>query len=150
MDVHDRNTRSFNMSRIHSKNTNLELIVRHFLYKNGFRYRLHDVTLPGKPDIVFKKFKIAIFLHGCYFHGHQGCKLASIPSTRVEFWKNKIAGNIERDKKNELELKFMGWLVIKIWECEVEPRRKKSEKREITFESLKMNLSKIIYNDTCN
>lgn len=138
------------MSRIRSKNTKLELIVRHFLFINGYRYRLHDKKLPGTPDIVFKKFKTIININGCYFHGHKGCKLATTPATRTEFWKNKIESNVVRDKKNEKELKSLGWNVIKIWECEIEPRKKYSIKRETTLNGLKKYLSKLINNDTCN
>jgi len=132
------------MSRIRSKNTKIELIIRKFLFRNGFRYRLHDKNLPGKPDIVFTRQKIAIFIHGCYFHGHEGCELATISKTRKKFWKNKIQGNIERDKNNETELKLMNWKVIKIWECEIEPRKKTSVKREITLENFKATLSNLI------
>jgi DNA mismatch endonuclease (patch repair protein) len=128
----------------------LELIVRGFLHRNGFRYRLHDVHLPGKPDIVFKKYKTVIFINGCYFHGHKNCRLAKIPESRTVFWEQKIMGNAERDAKIEEKLILMGWNVIKIWECEVEPRKKNSEKREVTFETLKKNLSKILHYDTCN
>lgn len=151
MDVHDQKTRSFNMSKIGSKNTSIELIVRQFLFKNGFRYRLHYSKIPGKPDIVLIRHRIAIFINGCYFHRHEGCKLATISETHKDFWKNKIESNVIRDKKNEELLNKMGWTIIKIWECEIEPRKKYSLKREHNLEILKNTILKTIrYNDTCN
>lgn len=140
MDVHDEKTRSYNMSRIKSKDTYLEIIVRRSLFKKGFRFRLHDNCLPGKPDIVFKKLKTVIFVHGCYFHGHNNCKLSKTPSTRKDFWKAKIKGNVERDSINELLLNSLGWRIIKVWECEIEPRKKHSLMREKTLEELEMKL----------
>lgn len=151
MDVHDKKTRSYNMSKIRSKDTRIELIVRQFLFKNGFRYRLHYNKLPGKPDIVFPKNKIAIFVHGCYFHKHAGCKLAATSKTRTEFWKNKIEDNVLRDKRNENKLREMRWNVIRLWECEIEPRKKNSQIREETLTKLKNNILKIkINNDSSN
>jgi len=147
MDVHDQKTRSFNMSMIGSKNTSIELIVRQFLFRNGFRYRLHYSKLPGKPDIVFIKHRIAIFINGCYFHKHKDCKLATTSETQKDFWKNKIESNVIRDKKNEELLNGMNWKVLKIWECEIEPRRKNSLKREIALENLKNRLLNIINKD---
>lgn len=147
MDVHDQKTRSFNMSMIGSKNTSIELIVRQFLFRNGFRYRLHYCKLPGKPDIVFIKHRIAIFINGCYFHKHKDCKLATTSETQKDFWKNKIESNVIRDKKNEELLNGMNWKVLKIWECEIEPRRKNSLKREKALENLKNRLLNIINKD---
>lgn len=147
MDVHDKKTRSFNMSKIGSKNTSIELIVRKYLYKNGFRYRLHYSKLPGKPDIVLIKHRIAIFINGCYFHKHKDCKLATTSETHKDFWGKKIDSNVIRDKKNETLLNDMNWSVLKIWECEIEPRRKKSLTREIKLENLKNNILNIIIND---
>ena len=118
-DVHTKAQRSYNMSQIRSKNTKPELIVRSWLHKQGFRFRLHDKNLPGKPDIVLKKYKTVIFVHGCFWHGHKGCKYFVVPKTRTKWWLNKINGNIERDKKAQKELKKMGWKVVKIWECKV-------------------------------
>ena len=150
MDVHDKKTRSKNMSKIRSKDTIIEMIVRRYLHNNGFRYRLHEKNLPGKPDIVFKNFKIAIFVNGCYFHGHKGCKFATTSKTSEEYWKNRIAENIARDIRNEEKLRNSEWTVIKIWECEIEPRKKTSEKRMKTLEKLKYELSNLMFNDTCN
>ncbi len=116
-DVHTKKQRSYNMSRIRSKNTKPELIVRSWLHKQGYRFRLHDKTLPGKPDIVLKKYKTVIFVHGCFWHGHKNCKYYVVPKTRTKWWLDKINGNIARDKKAQRELKKHGWKVINIWQC---------------------------------
>jgi DNA mismatch endonuclease (patch repair protein) len=118
-DVHSKETRSYNMSRIRSKDTKPEMLVRKFLHKNGFRYRLHVKDLPGKPDIVLSKYKTVIFIHGCFWHGHEGCKYYVVPKTRTEWWLNKIGTNIGNDSNAENLLKLAGWKVIKIWECEL-------------------------------
>src|ERR1700753_970569 len=118
-DVHNKKTRSYNMSRIRSKNTKPEMIVRRFLFGKGFRYRLHDKKLPGRPDIVLPKYKTVIFIHGCFWHGHEGCKYYVVPKTRTEWWLNKIQGNITNDANAEIALKASGWKIIKIWECEL-------------------------------
>ena len=93
-DVHDTATRSFNMSRIKGKNTKPEMLVRNFLHAHGYRYRLHDKKLPGKPDIVLPKYKTAIFVHGCFWHGHTNCKYFVVPKTRTEWWRNKNLSNV--------------------------------------------------------
>lgn len=98
-DVHDRKTRSYNMSRIKGKDTKPELLVRKFLFANGFRYRLHDKKLPGKPDIVLPKYKTVLLVHGFFWHGHKNCKYFVMPQTRTEWWVNKIDTNISNDKK---------------------------------------------------
>ncbi|WP_319500340.1 DNA mismatch endonuclease Vsr [uncultured Draconibacterium sp.] len=122
-DVHDKKTRSFNMSRIKGKNTKPEMLVRKFLFANGFRYRLNVKTLPGKPDIVLPKYKTVIFVNGCFWHGHKGCKYATIPKTRTEWWLEKIKETQKRDSKAEVELNAMGWRVINIWTCELKTGR---------------------------
>ncbi|OQS19790.1 very short patch repair endonuclease [Chromobacterium violaceum] len=111
-------SRSYNMSRIRAKNTKPEMIVRKWLWGNGYRYFIHKHDLPGKPDIVFSKKKIAIFVHGCFWHRH-GCKLSVTPKTNVEFWENKFKSNLERDKKNYTQLQEIGWHVLIIWACEI-------------------------------
>ena len=116
-DVHDRKTRSFNMSRIKSKNTRPELVVRKFLFGKGFRYKLHDRTLPGKPDLVLPKYATVIFVHGCFWHGHEGCKYFVIPQTRKKWWTDKISRNKQLDAKHNMELKKKGWKIITIFEC---------------------------------
>lgn len=121
-DVHTPAQRSFNMSRIKSKDTKPELLVRKFLFKHGFRYRLHDKKLPGKPDIVLPKYKTLIFVHGCFFHGHEGCKYFVVPKTRTDWWLNKINGNKRKDAENEAQLIAAGWKIITIFECELKPK----------------------------
>jgi len=118
-DVHSKETRSYNMSRIKGKDTKPELIVRRFLFAKGYRYKLHDKKLPGKPDIVLPKYKTVIFVHGCFWHGHKGCKYFVIPKTRTEWWLEKINGNIENDRKKIKLLKIAGWKVIVIYECQL-------------------------------
>lgn len=120
-DVHDKETRSYNMSRIKGRNTKPEMLVRKFLFSNGFRYRLYDKKLPGKPDIVLPKYKTVIFINGCFWHGHEGCKFFVTPKTRTEWWLEKINGNIENDTVKIQKLKELGWRVIVIWECELKP-----------------------------
>jgi DNA mismatch endonuclease (patch repair protein) len=136
-DVHDKTTRSYNMSRIKGKNTKPEMLVRKFLYKNGFRYRLNYSKLPGKPDIVLPKYKTVIFINGCFWHGHKGCKFFVVPKTRTEWWIDKINGTIERDENKNRELEKIGWAVKTLWECELKP-----EKRTKTFEDLLLFLRK--------
>ena len=120
-DVHDKETRSYNMSRIKGKDTKPEMLVRKFLHRQGFRYRLHAKNLPGKPDIVLPKYKTVIFVHGCFWHGHEDCKYYVVPKTRTEWWLNKINGNVQNDKKAFEALKELGWKIIEIWECELKP-----------------------------
>lgn len=124
-DVHNKKTRSFNMSQIKDKDTKPEMLVRRFLHSKGFRYKLHDKTLPGKPDIVLPKYKTVIFVHGCFWHGHEGCKYFVVPKTRTEWWLEKIGKNRDSDNRAIVALKKAGWLVLVIWECGL-----KSEKRE--------------------
>jgi DNA mismatch endonuclease (patch repair protein) len=118
-DVHNKETRSFNMSRIRGKDTQPEMMVRRFLFANSFRYRLHDSKLPGKPDIVLPKYKTVIFVNGCFWHGHKGCSYFVLPKTRTEWWLQKIKGTMARDKAAEVALNVLGWKVIVIWECQL-------------------------------
>lgn len=118
-DVHSKEIRSYNMSRIRNKDTKPEMLVRKFLHKNGFRYRLHVKDLPGKPDIVLPKYKTVIFIHGCFWHGHEGCKYYVVPKSRTEWWLNKIHANIARDRKDLDSLVSLGWKILTIWECEL-------------------------------
>jgi DNA mismatch endonuclease, patch repair protein len=120
-DVHDKKTRSYNMSQIKGKNTKPEMLVRKFLHANGFRYRLHVKNLPGKPDIVLPKYKTVIFVHGCFWHGHENCKYYVVPKTRTEWWINKINSNITNDTKSAQALKKQGWQIINLWECNLKP-----------------------------
>ncbi len=123
MDNKTSQQRSWNMSRIRSKNTKPEKLIRSFLHKNGFRFRLHVKTLPGHPDIVLPKFKTAIEVRGCFWHRHKGCKKATVPLSNVEFWTNKFLENEARDKRVANELKELGWNLIVIWECETAPKQ---------------------------
>ena len=118
-DVHTPEQRSYNMSRIRSKNTKPEELVRKFLFSQGFRYRKNDARLPGKPDIVLPKYKTVIFVNGCFWHGHEGCRYFVWPKNNAEFWEEKITGNIQRDKHNHQLLANQGWRVIEIWECQL-------------------------------
>lgn len=121
-DVHDKETRSYNMSRIKGKNTKPEMLVRKFLHANGYRYRLHVKDLPGKPDIVLPKYKTVIFVHGCFWHGHEGCKYFVVPKTRTDWWLNKINTNKANDEKAIKALKEQGWKIITLWECQLKPK----------------------------
>lgn len=118
-DVHSAETRSYNMSRIRGKDTKPEELVRKFLFSQGFRYRKNDARLPGKPDIVLPKYKSVVFVNGCFWHGHTGCRYFVWPKNNAEFWKKKIVGNITRDQKNYMLLREQGWRVFVVWECEL-------------------------------
>lgn len=118
-DVHSKEARSYNMSRVRSKNTNPEMLVRKYLHGKGFRYTLHNKALPGKPDIVLPKYKTVILVHGCFWHGHADCKYFSIPKTRTRWWADKIDRNITNDKNAKNALNEAGWRVIEVWGCEL-------------------------------
>ena len=118
MDLLTSDQRSRLMSRVKSKNTRPELLVRRLVYNMGFRYRLHRADLPGHPDLVFFKKRQIVFVHGCFWHRHKGCKLASSPKTRTEFWRNKFISNLTRDERVHSELVALGWKVLVVWECE--------------------------------
>jgi len=119
MDIFSKSKRSDIMSKISGKETKPEILVRKYLFSKGFRYRKNAKDLPGKPDIVLPKYKTIIFIHGCFWHGHEGCKKSALPTTNIEFWKGKIAKNIERDKLNISNLHNKGWKVIIVWQCEL-------------------------------
>ncbi|MGG5890709.1 very short patch repair endonuclease [Falsiroseomonas sp. HC035] len=110
--------RSALMARVRGKNTRPELIVRRTLHAMGERFRLHRADYPGRPDIVLPRHRLAIFVHGCFWHRHPGCRLSSMPKTRVDFWKDKFATNVARDARNVAALQAMGWRVATVWECE--------------------------------
>ena len=131
-----------NMAAIHGKDTKPEMVVRRWLWGHGFRYRLNHPRLPGKPDIVMRKYRTCIFVNGCFWHGHEGCRYYTIPKTNTEFWVNKVKRNKERDVKVQHELAAMGWHCITIWECELKPKV-----REKTLESLAYTLNKIFLQD---
>lgn len=126
-----KEVRSYNMSRIKSKDTKPEILVRSYLFSRGLRFRKNDKRYPGSPDIVLPKYNTMVFVHGCFWHLHEGCKYARIPKSNVEYWKKKLYRNKERDEHNQKELKEMGWKVITVWECEL-----KKDKVEQTLEDL--------------
>lgn len=138
MDKLTKEQRHHCMSAIKGKNTKPEILVRKFLFARGFRYRLNHPRLPGHPDIVLRKYKTCIFVNGCFWHKHEGCKYFVVPKTRTEFWLNKINRNKERDKEVKKQLAKMGWHSITIWECELKP-----SKKDKTLESLLYTLNKI-------
>lgn len=107
------------MAAVKGKDTKPELIVRKYLFSKGLRFRVQVKNLPGRPDIALPKYKTVIFVNGCFWHGHEGCKYFHIPKSNVEFWKSKIERNIARDNRNEAELKALGWRVIRVWECDI-------------------------------
>jgi len=119
MDTVTKEHRSWIMSQIHSNDTKPEMLVRHMLWENGFRYRLHVKKLPGKPDIVLTRYKTVIDIRGCFWHRHEHCKVATMPKSNVEFWQTKFARNVERDHRTETVLKEKGWNVLVVWECEM-------------------------------
>jgi DNA mismatch endonuclease, patch repair protein len=123
-DVHDKETRSYNMSKIRAKDTKPEILVRRFLFSKGFRFRIHDKKLPGKPDIVLRKYQTVIFIHGCFWHGHDECAYYVVPKSNTDFWIQKIEGNKEKDIKNLEKLISIGWRVITIFECQLKPQTK--------------------------
>lgn len=130
--------RHYCMSRIRSKNTRPEWVVRRFLFSNGYRYRIHVKQLPGTPDIVIQKLNTCIFVNGCFWHGHEDCSLYVLPKTNQEFWTNKINRNQARDHKAQLELKALGWHTIVIWECQLRPKQ-----RQLTLKGLLRTLNYI-------
>ena len=109
-----------NMAAIKGKDTKPEVLVRKFLWSHGFRYRLNHPRLPGKPDIVLRKYRTCIFVNGCFWHGHEGCKHFVLPKSNIEYWESKILGNQQRDKEVILKLQQQGWRVIIVWECEIQ------------------------------
>jgi DNA mismatch endonuclease (patch repair protein) len=117
-DVHNAETRSRNMRAIGSKDTSPEVSVRSYLHRAGLRFSLHRKNLPGTPDLVLPKRSAVVFVHGCYWHRHRGCRFTTTPKTNVEFWQNKFGENQERDKRDRAALKKLGWKVFVIWECQ--------------------------------
>lgn len=137
-DVFSPEKRSEVMSRIRNKDTNPEIVVRKWLFSRGYRYRKNDKRLPGKPDIVLPKYKTTIFINGCFWHNHKGCKYAYRPKTRTKFWNEKFKKNKEIDKLNHEKLLKMGWKLIVVWECKL-----KSE-RELTLKKILRDINKNI------
>ena len=138
-DIKTPEERSRNMAAIRSNDTKPEITVRRYLHRCGYRYGLHNKNLPGKPDIVLRKYKTVIFIHGCFWHGHENCKYYRLPKSNVEFWQSKVEANRARDKRVEVELQAKGWRVLTIWECDL----KTKERCEQTFNKLFLILNKI-------
>ena len=136
-DNHSKEVRSMNMSHIRSKNSKPEELVRKYLFSKGFRYRKNVKTLPGCPDIVLPRYKTVIFVNGCFWHKHN-CPRFVWPSTNEEYWRPKIMGNVERDKRNLAELQQLGWTVLTVWECEL-----KKKVIDATLEQLEKRLCEI-------
>lgn len=130
------------MAQIRGKGTKPEMVVRKFLFGRGFRYRLNHPWLPGHPDIVLRKYRSVIFVNGCFWHGHEGCRYYVVPKSNTEFWKAKIARNRARDIEEQRRLASMGWHCITVWECQLKPAV-----REQTLESLAFTLNRIWLND---
>ena len=142
MDRLTQEQRHRNMAAIRGKDTKPEILVRKFLFSRGFRYRLNHPRLPGHPDLVLRKYRTVIFVNGCFWHGHENCKYFRLPKTNIDFWKNKIEQNKERDKKEQCQLAAMGWHCITVWECQLKPKV-----RNQTLESLAYTLNHIYLED---
>jgi DNA mismatch endonuclease, patch repair protein len=127
IDIVDPATRSRMMAGIQGKNTKPELLVRKYLHSRGLRFRLHAKELPGKPDLVFPKYKAVVFVHGCFWHQHHGCKYATKPQNRAEFWSNKLSENVKRDSYQMAALEGLGWRVLVVWECELQDSNSRLE-----------------------
>lgn len=132
-DVMTPEQRSRCMAAISGKDTKPEMVVRRFLFSKGLRYRVNNRKLSGSPDIVLKKYKTIIFIDGCFWHGHEGCKYYRLPKTNVDFWRHKIAMNIARDYSNNVDLKLAGWRVIRIWECEIKTKAQRNTALEALY-----------------
>jgi len=139
-DVHSKEVRSFNMSRIRGKNTKPEMLVRKYLFSKGFRYRIHG-KLSGRPDIVLPAYRTVVFVHGCFWHKHEGCRYFVVPRTRTEWWLEKIGRNCVNDAKNVDALRVQGWKVIIVWECQL-----KKDKIENTLARLERDIRSSVTN----
>ena len=138
-DIYSKEKRSKVMAKIRGRETKPEILVRKYLFSKGVRYRLHDEKLPGKPDIVLPKYHTAIFIHGCFWHGHPDCKKSKLPATNTGFWEKKISGNIKRDKRNVEELKSEGLNVIVVWGCEIASKADREERLKQLIEEINAN-----------
>jgi len=133
-DNHSKEIRSYNMSQIRSKNTKPEEIVRKYLFSKGFRYRKNDKRYPGRPDIVLPKYKIVIFVNGCFWHMHDGCPEFVMPKSNIDYWKPKLERNKRHDIENKIALEKQGWTVIVVWECELKKDNKEDRLRRLVEE----------------
>ena len=142
MDFVSKDKRSTIMKSIRSSNTKPEISLRKFLFSHGIRYRINYKKLPGKPDIVLVKYKIAVFVHGCFWHQHDNCKITNKPSSNTIFWKKKFTGNMTRDKRNKEELIDLGWKPIVIWECEILDINRNTRDLEPLLNKITLNINK--------
>lgn len=136
-DVFSVEKRSEIMSKIRATNTKPELLVRKYLFARGFRFRIHQKDLPGKPDIVLKKYNTIIFVHGCFWHGHNNCKMFKMPKSNLDYWQPKILANIKNDLKNRKALRKLGWKVLTVWECQLNKNL-----TDITLKNVSKHLTK--------
>lgn len=135
-DIYSKEKRSNIMSKIGGKDTKPEIIVRKYLFSKGFRYRINDKRYPGKPDIVLPKYRTVVFIHGCFWHGHENCKASKLPETNSDFWKKKISDNVDRDRKNIKELRNSGWNVIVVWLCDVKSKSNREKRLQLLIEEI--------------
>ena len=142
--------RSRCMAAVHSKDTKPEVLVRKFLFSKGLRFRVCDRKLPGKPDIVLPKYKTVIFIDGCFWHGHEGCKHSHLPHTRVDFWRNKINTNKLRDRRNDTDLTNAGWRVIRLWECEIRNKASQADALDTLYQHIIGQASPVPYIQEAN
>lgn len=145
MDVLSREKRSQIMASVKSSDTKPEMLVRRYLHAHGFRYGLHNRKLPGSPDIVLRKYKTVIFINGCFWHGHEGCKYYRLPKSNIEFWQTKIERNRQRDVETIEALKAKGWRVITIWECELRNIAQRGETLIQLVKDIKGDLKSVDY-----
>ena len=142
VDIYEKKKRSQIMSKIFASETTPEILVRKYIFSKGFRFRKNLKSLPGKPDIVLPKYKTIILVHGCFWHGHKKCKASTLPTTRREFWKEKIDGNIKRDIKNIKRLRKLGWMVIIVWQCKLKNTKVRQRTLSKLEEKIKSNFEK--------
>lgn len=135
-DVMTREQRSRCMAAIHGRDTKPEMTVRRFLFAKGLRYRVSNRKLPGSPDIVLKKYRTVVFIDGCFWHGHEGCKYYRLPKSNTDFWRHKIAMNIARDYANNVDLRLAGWRVIRVWECEIRAKANRQASLEKLYHEI--------------
>jgi DNA mismatch endonuclease (patch repair protein) len=124
------------MSKIRGTKTKPEYLVRKFLFSKGFRYRINDKRYPGRPDIILPKYHAIIFIHGCFWHGHENCKAAKLPETNTEFWRKKLSDNEVRDRKNVETLRNEGWNVIIIWQCQIKNKNNREKRMELLIDAI--------------
>jgi DNA mismatch endonuclease (patch repair protein) len=137
MDKISKEVRSRNMAAIKGRDTKPEMLVRKYLFSKGFRYKLYDKSLPGTPDLVFPKYKTVLFVHGCFWHGHEKCNYFKVPKTHTKWWLEKISYNKKLDEKNKTKLKALGWRVITIFECDLKSKIRESNLRRLVVNILK-------------